>query len=186
MAEIFNNLDRQSETRFISGLEERNRESAERIKSLMFTFDDLQRLAGPAVQTLLRSVEKDKLPIALKGASDKIKDLFFKNTVERAAKMLRDDIALRLGPVRLRDVDEAQSSIVGVAKELAMQGQIEINSTADEEVFFIDHARPAFHCPRRRRLPVRRGFRSADAPRPWAGTRGDRSLIHVRRIAGGA
>jgi flagellar motor switch protein FliG len=135
MAEIFNNLDRQSETRFVSGLEERNRESAERIKSLMFTFDDLQRLAGPAIQILVRSVEKDKLPIALKGASDKIKELFFKNMSDRAGKMLRDDIA-GLGPVRLRDVDEAQSSIVGVAKELAAQGQIEINSTADEEVIY--------------------------------------------------
>jgi flagellar motor switch protein FliG len=135
MAEIFNNLDRQSETRFVSGLEERNRESAERIKSLMFTFDDLQRLAGPAIQILVRSVEKDKLPIALNGATDKIKDLFFKNMSERAGKMLRDDIA-GLGPVRLRDVDEAQSSIVGVAKELAAQGQIEINSTADEEVIY--------------------------------------------------
>ncbi|HUA89538.1 MAG TPA: flagellar motor switch protein FliG, partial [Steroidobacteraceae bacterium] len=61
MAEIFNNLDRQSEQRFITALEERNREAAERIKSLMFTFDDLQRLASPAVQTLLRNVEKDKL-----------------------------------------------------------------------------------------------------------------------------
>jgi len=135
MAEIFNNLDRAAETRFISGLEERNRESAERIKSLMFTFDDLQRLAGPAVQTLLRSVEKDKLPIALKGASDKIKDLFLSNMSERAAKMLRDDLAA-LGPVRLRDVDEAQYNIVNLAKELASQGAIEIGGNGDEEVVY--------------------------------------------------
>jgi flagellar motor switch protein FliG len=133
MAEIFNNLDRAAETRFIGGLEERNRESAEKIKSLMFTFDDLQRLGGPAVQTLLRSVEKDKLPVALKGASDKIKDLFLSNMSERAAKMLRDDLAA-LGPVRLRDVDEAQSNIVTLAKELAAQGQLEIGGNGDEEV----------------------------------------------------
>jgi len=135
MAEIFNNLDRTAETRFVNGLEERNRESAEKIKSLMFTFDDLQRLAGPAVQTLLRSVEKDKLPIALKGASDKIKELFLGNMSERAGKMLRDDIAA-LGPVRLRDVDEAQSGIVNLAKELAAQGQIEIGGNADDEVVY--------------------------------------------------
>jgi flagellar motor switch protein FliG len=135
MAEIFNNLDRASETRFVSGLEERNRESAEKIKSLMFTFDDLQRLAGPAVQTLLRSVEKDKLPIALKGASDKIKELFLSNMSERAGKMLREDIAA-LGPVRLRDVDEAQSGIVNLAKDLAAQGQIEIGGNADDEVVY--------------------------------------------------
>jgi flagellar motor switch protein FliG len=135
MAEIFNNLDRAAETRFVNGLEERNRESAEKIKSLMFTFDDLQRLAGPAVQTLLRSVEKDKLPIALKGASDKIKDLFLTNMSERAGKMLRDDIAA-LGPVKLRDVDDAQGGIVNLAKELAAQGQIEIGGTNDDEVVY--------------------------------------------------
>ena len=135
MAEIFNNLDRAAETRFVNGLEERNRESAEKIKSLMFTFDDLQRLSAPAVQVLLRSVEKDRLPIALKGASDKIKDLFLSNMSERAGKMLRDDIAA-LGPVRLRDVDEAQGGIVNLAKELAAQGQIEIGGNNDDEVVY--------------------------------------------------
>jgi flagellar motor switch protein FliG len=135
MAEIFNGLDRQSEARFLNGLEERNREAAERIKSLMFTFDDLQRLGSQAVQTLLRSVEKDKLPVALKGASDKIKELFLSNLSERAAKMLKDDMEA-LGPVRVRDVDEAQASIVAVAKDLAAQGQIEIGSGKDEELMY--------------------------------------------------
>ena len=135
MAEIFNNLDRAAEALFVNGLEERSRESAEKIKSLMFTFDDLQRLTGPAVQVLLRSVEKDKLPIALKGASDKVKDLFLGNLSERAAKMLRDDIAA-LGPVKLRDVDEAQGGIVNLAKELAAQGQIEIGGGKDDEVVY--------------------------------------------------
>lgn len=135
MADIFNNLDRQAETRFLNGLEERSREAAERIKSLMFTFDDLQRLSGAAIQTLLRSVEKDKLPIALKGASDRIKELFLSNLSERAAKMLRDDMD-SLGPVKMRDVDFAQGGIVVLAKELAAQGQIEIGSGKDEEVVY--------------------------------------------------
>ena len=87
------------------------------------------------MQTLLRSVEKDRLPVALKGASDKIKDLFLTNMSERAAKMLRDDIAA-LGPVRLRDVDEAQGGIVNLAKELAAQGQIEIGGNSDDEVVY--------------------------------------------------
>ena len=133
MAEIFNNLDRQAETRFLTGLEERNREAAERLKSLMFTFDDLQRLSSQAIQTLLRAIEKDKLPVALKGASDKIKELFLTNLSERAAKMLREDME-SLGPVKLRDVDEAQAGIVMLAKELAAQGQIEISTGKDEEV----------------------------------------------------
>jgi flagellar motor switch protein FliG len=135
MAEIFNNLDRQAETRFIAALEERNRDSAERIKSLMFTFDDLQRLTPAAVQTLLRSVEKDKLPLALKGGSEKIRDLFLNNLTERAAKMLKDEID-SLGPVKLRDVDEAQAAIVLQAKELAAQGQIDIGESKDEELVY--------------------------------------------------
>jgi flagellar motor switch protein FliG len=135
MAEIFNNLDRQAETRFVTALEERNREAAERIKALMFTFDDLQRLSGPAVQVLLRTVEKDKLPLALKGASEKVRDLFFSNLSERAGKMLRDEIEA-LGPVKLRDVDEAQSSIVAAAKELAAQGAIEIGGASNEELVY--------------------------------------------------
>jgi len=135
MAEIFNNLDRQTETRFMGALEERNREAAERIMALMLTFDDLQRLSGPAIQALLRVVEKDKLPLALKGASEKLRDLFFANLSERAGKMLRDDIEA-LGPVRLRDVDEAQAAVVVAAKELAAQGTIEIGEGKDEELVF--------------------------------------------------
>ncbi len=135
MADIFNNLDRAAEARFVNGLEERNRESAEKIKSLMFTFDDLQRLSSTAVQALLRAVEKEKLPIALKGASEKVKELFLGNLSERAAKMLREDMAA-LGPVKLRDVDEAQGGIVNLAKEMAAQGQIEIGGGKDDEVVY--------------------------------------------------
>jgi len=135
MAEIFNNLDRQTETRFIGALEERNRESADRIKSLMFTFNDLRRLSGQGVQVLLRAVEKDKLPIALKGAAEEIRELFLKNLSERAGKMLREEMDA-LGPVKLRDVDEAQAAIAATAKELAAQGQIEINESTDEEMVY--------------------------------------------------
>jgi flagellar motor switch protein FliG len=133
LAEIFNNFDRKAETRFLAGLEERNRESAEKVKSLMFTFNDLQRLGPPAMQTLLRSIEKDKLPIALKGTSDTMKNLFISQLSERAAKMLRDDMAA-LGPVKMKDVEDAQSSITAVAKELAALGEIEINQGSDDKV----------------------------------------------------
>ncbi len=92
MAEIFNNFDRQTETRFITALEERNRESAERIKTLMFTFDDLVKLDAGSAQTLLRHVDKDKLALALKGASDAVREFFLSNMSTRAAKMLRDDM----------------------------------------------------------------------------------------------
>ena len=135
MADIFNNLDRQSETRFIAALEERNREAAERIKALMFTFDDLQRLGPPALQVLLREVEKEKLPLALKGASEKMREMFFSNLSERAGKMLREEIEA-LGPVKLRQVDEAQAAIVATAKDLAAGGRIEIGESKDEEVVY--------------------------------------------------
>jgi len=132
MADIFNNLDRNAENRFMSALEERNRESAEKIKALMFTFEDLTRIDAAGIQTLLRNVEKDKLGMALKGASDGIKDLFFKNMSERAGKMLREDMEA-MGPVRIRDVDQAQSLIVAMSKELAASGQIVISEGREED-----------------------------------------------------
>ncbi|HIJ39019.1 MAG TPA: flagellar motor switch protein FliG [Rhodospirillaceae bacterium] len=136
MADIFNNLDRNAENRFMSALEERNRESAERIKALMFTFEDLVRIDMAGIQVLLRNAEKDKLGMALKGASDAVKELFFKNMSERAGKMLREDMDA-MGPVRLRDVDQAQSVIVAMAKDLAASGQIVISEgrDADELVY---------------------------------------------------
>src|SRR5512143_3066167 len=106
MAEIFNNFDRQTETRFMTSLEEANRESAERIKNLMFTFDDLVRLDAGSAQTLMRHVDKDKLGVALKSANEEVKGFFLGNMSSRAGKMLLDDMAA-MGPVRLRDVDDA-------------------------------------------------------------------------------
>jgi len=102
MAEIFNNFDRQTETRFITALEEENRESAERIKTLMFTFDDLTKLDTASAQTLMRHVEKDKLGVALKGATEPVRQFFLSNMSTRAAKMLMDDMQA-MGPVRLRE-----------------------------------------------------------------------------------
>ena len=136
MAEIFNNFDRQSEGRFISALEERSRESAEKIKSLMFTFDDLASLDASGIQTLLRSIEKEKLAVALKGATDSVRDLFFANMSERAGKILKEDMEA-LGPVRLSDVDEAQVYIVTTAKNLAEQGEIMIvDSSSEDELVY--------------------------------------------------
>jgi flagellar motor switch protein FliG len=132
MAEIFNSLDRNTEGRFISALEERNRDSAERIKALMFTFEDLIKLDPSAIQTLLRAIDKDKLGIALKGASEDLKQLFMENMSERAAKILREDIQA-MGPVRLRDVDEAQMMMVNTAKDLAAKGEILIADTKGED-----------------------------------------------------
>jgi flagellar motor switch protein FliG len=136
MAEIFNNLDRATENRFMTALEERSRDSSEKIKSLMFTFEDLSRLDPGGVQTLIRNIENAKLALALKGSSDAIRDLFFSNMSERAAKILREDMDA-MGPVRLRDVDESQMDIVIVAKDLAAAGEIMLaENKEDDELIY--------------------------------------------------
>jgi flagellar motor switch protein FliG len=136
MAEIFNNFDRQTETRFLTSLEEANREAAERIKTLMFTFDDLIKLDAGSAQTLMRHIDKDKLGVALKGASEPVRQFFLSNMSTRAAKMLVDDMQA-MGPVRLRDVDEAQVLLVNLAKDLAAKGEIVIaKQRGDEELIY--------------------------------------------------
>ncbi len=136
MADIFNNFDRQTEARFIAALEERNRESAERIRALMFVFEDLNKLDPGGVQTLLRAVEKDQLALALKGASDALREMFFSNMSERASKIMREDME-SMGPVRLRDVDQAQMSMVQAAKDLAAKGEIMLaGAGGDDELIY--------------------------------------------------
>jgi len=136
MAEIFNNFDRATEGRFVTALEERSRDSAERIKALMFTFEDLSKLDPGSIQTLLRNVEKDKLGLALKGATDTLRDVFFANMSERAGKILREDMEA-MGPVRLKDVDESQMRMVNVAKDLAGKGEIMIaNKQGEDELVY--------------------------------------------------
>ncbi|MES2861492.1 MAG: flagellar motor switch protein FliG [Pseudomonadota bacterium] len=136
MADIFNAFDRQTEARFIAALEERNRESAERIRALMFVFEDLSKLDPGGVQTLLRGCEKDQLALALKGASDGLREMFFSNMSERAAKIMREDME-SMGPVRLRDVDQAQMAMVQVAKDLAAKGEIMLaGQGGDDELIY--------------------------------------------------
>jgi flagellar motor switch protein FliG len=134
MAEIFNSFDRQTEARFITTLEEHSRDDAERIKALMFTFEDLAKLESSAIQTLLTKMDKKELAMALKGANETVKETFFKNMSSRTAKLLKDDMEV-MGPVRLKDVDEAQGRMVSTAKDLAAKGEILImKSKADDQM----------------------------------------------------
>lgn len=132
MADIFNNFDRNTESKFMGLLEQKNTDSAERIRALMFTFEDLKKIDASGFQALMRGVPKEKLAVALKGASDGIKEMFFKSMSERAMKLLKEDMEA-LGPVRLKDVDEAQMAIVGVAKDLAAKGEIVIAGDSGED-----------------------------------------------------
>ncbi|TLP48164.1 flagellar motor switch protein FliG [Cohaesibacter sp. CAU 1516] len=136
MADIFNNFDRQTEARLLAALEEENRESAEKIKQLMFTFEDLSKLDAAGVQAVLANIEKDVLALALKGANETIRTLFFDNMSQRAGAMLQEDMDT-MGPVRLRDVDEAQGTMVNTAKDLAARGEIMISKgNNDDELVY--------------------------------------------------
>ena len=135
MAEIFNSLDRTTETRFMESLEERDKESAERIQQLMFTFDDMSKVDPAGIQVVMRQVEGDKLALALKGATDEVKELFFTNMSERAGKMMQEDMEA-MGAVRMKDVEEAQNSIVIAAKALADAGEIVLAGGEDDELVY--------------------------------------------------
>ena len=115
----------------MTALEDDNRENAERIETLMFTFDDLMRLDSGSANTLTRHIDKDKLAVALEGANDGSATSSFSNMSTRAAKMLNDDMTA-LGPVRLRDVDDAQTQLVNLAKDLAAKGEAMISSNTTE------------------------------------------------------
>ncbi len=134
VANIFNSFDRATEAKYMSYLETALPDSADKIKSLMFTFDDLMRLQPAGVQAVIRFADKSRLVLALKGAAENIKDLFFSNMSERAAKLMKEDMEA-LGPVRLRDVEEAQLDIVNLTKSLADKGEISIpDGDSDEEM----------------------------------------------------
>lgn len=132
IAEIFNNMERAVEGRFMEELEKSAPDAAEKIRSLMFTFEDLGTLDPAGIQTLIRAVDKDKLPIALKGATETMRDLFFSNMSERAAKIMKEDMG-SMGPVKLKDVEEAQQAIVNVAKDLESRGEITMPTGNEED-----------------------------------------------------
>ena len=132
---MFNSMDRQNETKFMTKLEEKQPEAAEKVRSLMFTFEDLVKLDSSSAQTLLRYVDKSKLSLALKGASEELKDLFFGNMSERAVKIMVEEMAA-LGRVRLKDVDQAQLDIVNLAKDLEDRGEIFISEGKEEEFIY--------------------------------------------------
>ncbi|GEP08685.1 flagellar motor switch protein FliG [Methylobacterium gnaphalii] len=132
MADVFNAFDRQTETRFLAALDQGNRGSAKRIRELMFTFEDLLKLDPGSVQTLMRRVDNDTLCRALKGADERVRGFFMAQMSTRAAKNLTDEME-SMGPIRLKEVDEAQAKMTELAKELAEKGEIMIAKNGGEE-----------------------------------------------------
>jgi flagellar motor switch protein FliG len=123
MAEMFNALDRTTEETLLSALDEKAPESAERIRALMFTFDDLANLLPASIAVIVRTADKREMALALKGAPEEMKQLFFSTMTERSAKLLREEMSA-MGPVRSRDCEEAQTALVRLAKTLADNGEI--------------------------------------------------------------
>ena len=132
LAEIFNNLDRNSESKFMNMLENSIPEAAARIKDMMFTFEDLIKIDSKGIQRLLRDVEKSRLTLALKGASEELKKVLFASMSQRAAKIIEEDL-MSLGSVRVKDVDSARADVVIVAKALIENGEIDVSLNADDE-----------------------------------------------------
>lgn len=136
MAEVFNAFDRQTETRFLSALDDLNRDAAKRIRQLMFTFEDLTKLDPASAQTLIRQVDRMVLCKALKGSPEPVRVFFLQNMSSRAGKNLREEME-NLGPIRIKEVDEAQLAMVNLAKELAEKGEVMISkNNAEEELVY--------------------------------------------------
>ncbi len=131
--EILNNVDRSTERTIIDALEEEDPELADEIRKRMFVFEDIVSLGDRGVQQIIREVEPKDLALALKTASEDVSTLIFKNMSKRAADILREDIEF-MGPVRLRDIEEAQSRIVAVVRRLEEAGELVISRGGEDEI----------------------------------------------------
>jgi len=123
VVDVLNRVDRGTEKTILESLELEDPELAEEIKKRMFTFDDIILLDDRSMQRVLREVDMRDLALALKAASDEVKEKIFKNISQRAGQTLKEDMEF-MGPVRLRDVEEAQQKIVNVTRKLEEAGEI--------------------------------------------------------------
>ena len=133
VAEILNSIDKASETRILSTIEESNPDLAEKIRELMFTFEDLTLIDSKQMQTVLKDVDKADLAMALKTASDAVRELIMKSMSTRAAEMLNDDLE-NMGPVKVSDVESAQQKIIKIVKKLEEEGKLIMAGAGDDVV----------------------------------------------------
>ncbi|MFU2207881.1 flagellar motor switch protein FliG [Solidesulfovibrio sp. C21] len=125
VAEILNAVDRATEEEVLSEIEEESAQMAEDIRNLMFVFEDIKGLDDRAIRELLKEVSNEELTQALKGASEELRDKFFKNLSERAATMIQEDLEI-MGPIRLAEVEAAQQNVVKTVRRLEVEGKIAI------------------------------------------------------------
>jgi len=133
VAEILNSVDKATETRILASIEESNPDLAEQIRELMFTFEDMALIDAKQMQIVMKDVDQADMVLALKTASDAVKELIFSSMSSRAAEMVRDDLE-NLGPAKISDVEAAQQKIIKVVKKLEEDGTIVIAGAGGGDV----------------------------------------------------
>jgi flagellar motor switch protein FliG len=133
VAEILNAVERSIEEEVMSEIEEESSQLAEEIRQLMFVFEDILELDDRAVREVLKEISNEDLTLALKTASEELKEKFFSNLSERAANMIREDLEI-MGPVKLSEVEAAQQNIVKVIRRLEAEGRIVIGGKGGGDV----------------------------------------------------
>jgi flagellar motor switch protein FliG len=133
IVEILNLVDRSSEKSIIESLEEEDPDLAEEIKKRMFVFEDIVMLDDRAVQKVMREVEQSELSKALKSVDAEVQEKIFRNMSKRAAQMLKEDMEF-MGPIRLKDVEEAQQKIVSIIRRLEDAGELVVARGGEDEL----------------------------------------------------
>ncbi len=131
--EVLNGVDRSTERTILDALEIQDPELAEEIKKRMFVFEDIVILDNRAIQRVIREVENDDLRLSLKVSSDEVKDLVFSNMSERMSETFKEEMEI-MGPVRLRDVEEAQTRVVSTIRRLEDIGEIVIARGGGDDI----------------------------------------------------
>ena len=133
LVSILNSVDRGTERHLLESLEQQDSELAEEIKNRMFVFEDITKLGNQAVQRVLKEIENRDLAVALKGATKEVSKIIYDNISKRLQDMIKEDIEF-MGPVRVRDVEEAQQKIVNIIRKLDDAGEIVISRKQEDEV----------------------------------------------------
>jgi flagellar motor switch protein FliG len=132
VAEMLNFMGSANETSVVDAIREYDPDLAQKILDEMFVFENLLDLDDRSVQLLLREIQSDSLIVALKGASEPLREKIFKNMSQRASEMLREDLEAK-GPVRLSEVEAEQKEILKIVRRLSEEGQIVIGGKGDDQ-----------------------------------------------------
>ncbi|HMK65812.1 MAG TPA: flagellar motor switch protein FliG [Thermodesulfobacteriota bacterium] len=133
VAEILNHSDRSTEQMILEKMEKENQKLADSIRQLMFVFDDLVQVEDKGIQMILKEVRTEDLSLALKSASNSLKEKIFKNMSQRAAQILKDEMETK-GPAKVSEVEKAQQNIVKIARKLEAEGKIAIAGRGGDEL----------------------------------------------------